>query len=225
MKRVLLFCCSILTLLLSCDVGVYRESLIHCYLEIDPSGEAISYKEASSVKVVLPTSMYAQCLQYEPTREEERVWKEKHQELSLQYSDIGFNAWTALDYPFIGCWAFPFKAFDVVSNADYDDVHLAGVSLNDIVEITYTTHKYFIETGYKHTDANRSVNDYSGDWVTKRLSELQPEDSIFMEAGYFSLRFVEQPTAAQSHTFTVTVEFEHGEPYSFSFDMDFPSAE
>ena len=174
---------------------------------------------------MLPTDMYAQCLQYEPTREKEKVWKERHQELSLQYGDIGFDTWTAVDYPSIGSWAFPFEVFDVISNADYDAGHPAGVSLNDIVEITYITHKPFIENGYKHTDASRPTNDYSGDKVTKRLSELQPEDAIFMEADSFLLSFVDLPTSAQSHTFTVTIEFENSEPYSFSFDMDFTSAE
>ncbi len=178
--------------------------------------------------------MYAQCYKYEPSKEEERAWKERHQELSLRYGDIGFNTWTAVDHPFIVTWAFPFEVFDVVSNADYDAAHPAGVSLNDIVEITYTTHKPFIENGYKHMievdgvmqlDKDRAINDYGGDKVTKKLSELQPEDAIFMEADSFSLSFVDQPTAAQNHTFTVTVEFENGEPYTFSFDMDFSTAE
>ena len=106
--------------------------------------------------------------------------------------------------------------------------------MNDIVEITYITHKPFIENGYKHMsevdgvmqfDRDRATNDYSGDKVTKKLSELQSEDAIFMEADSFLLSFVDLPTSAQSHTFTVTVEFEHSEPYSFSFDMDFTSAE
>ena len=79
--------------------------------------------------------------------------------------------------------------------------------------------------GVMQFDKDRAINDYGGDKVTKKLSEFQPEDAIFMEVDRFSLSFVDQPTAAQNHTFTVTVEFEHSEPYSFSFDMDFSTAE
>ena len=205
----------------------YRETYVAAYCKIFHPNEAEICLNGSSVQVEIPTYIYARRsgALWEPSNKEDDAMVEAYGELSKVYGDSGFNTWCAVDEPSLTSWAFPFEVFDVVSNADYDAAHPAGMSLNDIVEITYTTHKYFIENGYKHTDASRATNDYSGDKVTKKLSELQSEDAIFMEADSFSLRFVEQPTAAQSHTFTVTVEFEHGEPYSFSFDMDFPSAE
>lgn len=220
------------------EIYWFYESFIVAYVNVDYSEDVEVSRiplQSRCVSVIIPTEIHAHYVfdgfseRWKQDNPDWELWHERHRELSRKNGDVGFDrevdVTNYVHNPKVWNTDNLISTMYVVSNADYDDVHLAGVSMNDIVEITYSTHKPFIENGYKHTDANRSVNDYSGDWVTKRLSELQPEDSIFMEAGYFSLRFVEQPTAAQSHTFTVTIEFEHGEPYSFSFDMDFPSAE
>ena len=120
----------------------------------------------------------------------------------------------------------------IVSNADFDETHPAGTPLDDIVEITYNSYKHIIENDYTLPEG-RYWYGYCHSNETKLLSEFVKEDAIFMESRdfdsiyktSFKLGVVQDPTLAVNHTFTVTIEFENSEPYSFSFDMDFSSAE
>lgn len=226
--------------------GFFFESYVIEYVNIDYEGEPkIQCDAKNKVAVSLPTERYAFYVWdgiSDVWKQSHQNWAqlhERHRELSRKNGDIGFDQIIDLEVwgtTGVVVWNTDnvISAITITSSEDYDNTHPAGVSLNDIVQITYTTHKPFIENGYKHMievdgvlqfDKHRSTNDYSGDRVTKVLSELTPADAIFMDVDSFSLSFVNQPTSALNHTFSVTIDFEHSEPYSFSFDRNFASAE
>lgn len=216
-----ILCCSLL-LMCGCkhmfETGTFYESYISKYY-ITASQTANLGSSFTKGYIDIPVVLYASRGE---TSEELGV---RYKELSTRYGDTNFNSWVS--YPsFRPCsWAFPFSKFTIVSDADFDEDHLAGTPLDDIVNIIYTTHKPFVENNYKHVDIRRSSNDYSGYKETKRLSELTPEDAIFMEPKSILLGFPVNPTIAQTHHFTVTIHLEGQEPYSFELDADFSSAE
>lgn len=219
MKRVIVVC--ITMLLCGCDLvhwnETYLQSYTWAYCVIDDKSEAEVVIGGDKIFFSLPLEKYA-------IRDESSG---AYDELSRLYGDDNFNTWSywLVFGPKSNSWAFPFSTFEIVGVADFDDHHPAGALLNDVVEITYTTHKFFIENGYQHTDKGRASDDYSGNQVTKKLSELLPDDAIFMEPESFVLSFSSQPTIAQQNRFSLKVCLEGEEPYIVEFDMDFGASE
>lgn len=213
----------------------FYESLITVYENVDYGGvsEVLSFPSQRRVIVAMPTKIYAHYVWegYEWLKQNNpdwEIWHERHRELSRKNGDVGFNREEDVTNG-----AFMHRvwntdnlmtAMSIVSNADFDETHPAETPLDDIVEITYNSYKHIIENDYTLPEGCYWYG-YCHSNETKLLSEFVKEDAIFMMVDNFVLYFVDQPTAAQHHTFTVTVEFEHSEPYSFSFDMDFTSAE
>ena len=231
-------------------IDVLYESLITIYENVDYGGnvEVRSYPLQNRnhvVAVKIPTEVYAHYYlradgwneHFKQINPDWEIWHERHRELSRKNGDVGFDRYVDVSNgPFMHCvWNTDnlMTAMSIVSNADFDETHPAGTPLDDIVDITYYSYKSIIENDYALPEGRYCHSDchYS---VTKLLSEFESEDSLFMESTCsfwtineysFWLEVVQEPTLAMQHTFTVTIEFEHGEPYSFSFDMDFTSAE
>lgn len=229
------------------ETGYLFESFVTGYNNIDYNAKPeLRYISDHEIAVILPTEIYAYYAwegiseRWKQDNPDWEVWNERHRELSQKNGDVDFNQIINLEV-----WGHSVEVWNtdnlissitITSSADYDIAHPAGVSLNDIVEITYTTHKPFVENGYKHTivvdgveqvDKDRPTNDYSGDSVSCKLSEMQlPTDAILMSSDGFVLHFANQPTSAKSHIFTVIVEFEDRiVPYTFSFDINFSPVE
>lgn len=218
----------------------FRESFVEAYWNVDYSESANIEIEGyfGRFMVTLPRRVYAQQFyNREPETEEERLLQERFEELSEKNGDVGFDRWvsgTVDNLPDVWNTDNLISAISIVSNADFDESHLAGESLADIVQIEYCTHKQFIENGYEHQDEQRAVNDYTGDVVTKLLSEFSKEDSLFMDVNFYEygnsignrFTFVQKPTLSMLHTITMTIEFEDRiVPYKFSFDIDFTPVE
>lgn len=207
----------------------YYESFVRRYWIIDKQDTAIVETSKSFVLIKLPHRVYARPTPFRGDNlMEQELQVERFDELSKRYGDINFNRWVSSEDSWLGTsWAFPFAVFEVVSNLDFDEQHPAGTPLNDVMTIRYYTYKLYIENGYKHTDERAiASNDYSGDWVTKPLSEFVPEDAIFMAPDYaFELYFVTTPTNEQHHHLTLTVGLEGEDPYTVEFDMDFGGSE
>lgn len=213
----------IMILFCGCDIHwneSFSKSFIMDYFVIDCDGthEVFIYDDSAAI-VKLPLELYAHC-SYGNTL------VERHSELSIRYKDNGFNRWVS-EGDTKSSWALPFEVLTVTSSVDFDEHHLAGTPLNDLMTIKYYTYRLYIENGYKHTDERaKTSNDYSGDWVTKPLSEFVPEDAIFMAPEYaFELYFVATPTNEQHHHLTLTVGLEGEDPYTVEFDMDFGGSE
>ena len=219
------------------ETGFLFESYVTEYNNIDYDEEPKLYNTSDhKIAVVLPTETYAYYAwdgiseRWKQDNPDWELWHARHCELSQKNGDVAFNQIVNLEVwdHSVSVWNTDnlISAITIISNADYDSKHPAGASLNDAVEIVYRTHKPFIENGYKHkiivdgveqVDKDRPTNDYSGDVVSCKLSEMQlPADAILMSSDGFNLHFINQPASAKSHTFTVTIEFEYGEPYSFT---------
>ncbi len=194
---------------------IFRHSFIEKYCVIKTTSNAeteLYFGDNNDVRVKLPNRVYVM------------PHNTGHKELSDLYGDVGFGR--MVPHPegiFTSSWAFPFNTFEVVSDSDFDEHHPAGTPLNDLITITYYTYKLYIENGYKHTDGRGG---YSGDWITKPLSELVPEDAIFMDPfELMKLRFNTTSTTAGVHHLTLTVSMENSKYYEVEFDMDFGGSE
>ena len=212
--------------------NVYFKSFIYRYDDIDYSKQPQVQKASwKTVRVELPSTIYAR---QNVWGYEDVEWQEshtKHQELSQRNGDVNFDTWAYdSDDAFVDIclchtvWNTdnPFSAITIVSDADFDDEHPAGTPLDDLVDIKYYTYRLYIENGYKHTDERAMTsNDYSGDWVTKRLSDWTLEDFMFMDTELFLLTVTTNPTIEQQHHLTVTIDIDGKDPYTFEFDLDF----
>jgi hypothetical protein len=109
-------------------------------------------------------------------------------------------------------------AINVTSDADYDNDHPAGSSLNDIFTLCGRSNQTYIDGGYIETDEC---------YIEKNLSEITAEDLIFSTSGsHYSvgiagLRLDALPTLSKVHNFTITVTFERGKVFSETIEMVF----
>lgn len=224
-------------MLLLGEGDVFFSSYVLEYQDIDYQGEAVLHNRIGRVAIDLPRKLYARQNVWQSDAPEQVELHTKHQELSHRNGDVGFDTWGWGDsdsYPHVHVWNTDnlITSITVVSDADFDTDHPAGVNLGDIIEIAYTTHKPFIDNGYKHLDSSRAINDYSGYERRKLLVDFTSEDSLFTDSKHsyvadfdyqrcaFELQFTEFPTQSTCHTLTVTFNFERG-PYTIEFDMNF----
>ncbi len=123
---------------------------------------------------------------------------------------------------------YSFVSLDIVSDADYDEAHLAGSSLADIFIFDAYSSKPYIESGYekyKFVDALGDTVAYEFYPIRKNAAELTPDDFILLLGGgdkiQVWLHFESLPTLSKEHTFTVTFTDERGETFSDSIEMTF----
>ena len=215
---------------------VFCSSYVLAYEDIDYQGETILFSYGAIATIDLPRKLYARQNIWQSDRTYDVELHKKHQELSHRNGDVGFDTWgwgTSDSYPHATVWNTDnlITSIVVVSDADFDTDHPAGVNLGDIIEIAYTTHKPFIDNGYKHLDRARAINDYTGYQQRKLLVDFTSEDSLFTDSEHFyvaldnqkcafELYFMKLPTQNMLHTISVTFNFERG-PYTVEFDMDF----
>ncbi len=243
MRRYMILILSVVPFLLSgCTLllgegDVFFSSYVLEYHDIDYQGEAVLHNSIGRVAIDLPRKLYARQNVWQSDAPEQVELHTKHQELSHRNGDVGFDTWEwgeSDSYPHVYVWNTDnlITSITVVSDADFDPDHPAGVNLGDIIEIAYTTHKPFIDNGYKHPDNSMASNDYSGYKRKELLVDFTSEDSLFTDSKHFyvadfdyqrcafELQFTEFPTQSTRHTLTVTFNFERG-PYTIEFDMNF----
>lgn len=118
-------------------------------------------------------------------------------------------------------------SLDVTSDTDWDDVHPAGTSLNDIITFSSNTPKYYIQNGYQG-ELSFDYND-SFSWQTMPLSEME-ENDFHLTMNYFVQRisgndtylfFDSEPTSEKNHTITVTLHLDDGRTIQDSVDCSF----
>ncbi len=243
MKKYMILILSAVSLLLSgCELlfsegDVFQSSYVLEYQDIDYQGEAVVYKPGGRLRIDLPRKLHSRQNIWQSDDAESVRLHEKHQELSHRNGDVGFNKWgwfKGSDYSFATVWNTDnlITSITAVSDTDFDTDHPAGANLGDIIEITYITHKPFIDNGYKHLDSSRATSDYSGYERRKLLVDFTSEDSLFTESKHydafnfdylkcaFQIFFMELPTQNMHHTISLTFNFERG-PYTVEFELDF----
>jgi len=140
-------------------------------------------------------------------------------------------------------------SIEVSSDNDFDDIHPAGTSLNDLVMFLAVSPKKYIDSGYKNiynwkkgnhepatdryfysyydqfADTDKNVPYHP---VEKMVSDLNTEDLILLGNGVYSvdwilflLRFNTLPTENKTHNITVTLTTDEGEVFSDTINMVF----
>ena len=116
--------------------------------------------------------------------------------LTRMYHDTAWRGTTNYRYPPV---AYPVSAISVVSDADFDDAHLAGSELIDIANIYSGSYALFVLNGYNGRYPQE-------DFLKPFCEYTQQERSLWNGASvgiYFPL-----PTLSRTHNFTVTFSFE-----------------
>ena len=114
---------------------------------------------------------------------------------------------------------------NVTSNADFDEQHLAGTSLNDIILFMGMSIHPFLESNYVYShnwdekpeglkDEKYSFAQSFHSPVTGLLSELKPEDMIMLSEIVGFLHFEKNPTLSKTHELTITVTLDNGNTLS-----------
>ncbi len=165
--------------------------------------------------------------------------KVRFDSLSLKHKDTSFNqivlssdACAANPHNYL---AFDLLSINVTSNADFDEQHPAGSSLNDVVQFIAYSPITFIKSGYQYTAPE---SDYLERWkeekllINKQLSQCTAADFILilgkqdnsiccdtaLPCCYLVVNNL--PTLAQQHTLTVTVVGDDNKTWEASIDMD-----
>lgn len=144
-------------------------------------------------------------------------------DLSYETNNTGFQ-----------CWEHDVRSIEVVSDADFDEQHRAGQSLNDIIRFISTSPKKFIDSGYKDMFdwENNPQNTYVGmigkpqrncyHPIDKLLSQMGVDEMIMLPdyiIGYFI--FEKAPTLASDHHLTATFNLCNGQTIVAEIDETF----
>ena len=98
-------------------------------------------------------------------------------------------------------------AIDVVTNKDFDEGHLAGSKLNDILFYDQSLDRY----SYLQDKEYQKEKLYSGigsckDFEPRRLG-LIPENPVYLMESNFVIRFDHAPTTPGTYEFTIKFTF------------------
>ena len=100
---------------------------------------------------------------------------------------------------------------NITSSDDFDDEHLAGSTLNDVIQINYTELQQFINTEYnpEHLSVKHialSGFDYAGELV---------------QYGTDSFEFIKEPSIKRRHELTISITFGDKKTLSTKLKYDF----
>jgi hypothetical protein len=194
--------------------GTFSKNYVNAYIEPKLSDTMTSWyietweRERGSFKLEQPSLMLVfgfNTPEEDIIRERlypEELWypQEKvyqFRELAKKNNDTCFNR----DGSFGGCLVDPVESINIVSDSDYDDVHPAGTSLNDIIYIEFRSATEFVASGY--TDEKYDTKKHPYD-----LLEIEPltqflEKKRNLVDGFFGFIFHHLPTKASEHNFTI----------------------
>ena len=122
-------------------------------------------------------------------------------------------------------WDITPVSIDIVSNADYDETHPAGTSLNDITLFTTFSPYPFIKNGYtgkKFVKNKKTLDKYTQDDFKLIFCVAEaPIYSYIDEDNYGCLSFTTEPTVNKEHTLTITIKDDYGRTFSDTTTVKF----
>ncbi len=222
MKRILLFLVAFC--LLGCDPTVktaFLRSYVMYYYDVEKI-KLVGWADQKAMRILFTNPLPVG--NYQSTGNE----KKAYDALCVKHNDMTYNRdfiiWDNGPHE-TKCLAVDFVSIDFVSDADFDDEHLAGSSLSDIIRFDTYSLKPYIESGYK------PIADVNYDYfsiVEGLLSELAPNNLLtllghpYYNGAEIELSFIREPTLEKTHTFTVTMTPDDGrEPFTASIEMTF----
>lgn len=146
--------------------------------------------------------------------------------LCNMYNDISFNKEIV---PFTyRAFAYPFDKITMSCNADFDDNHKAGASLDDIVKIKFESLWDYINNGYeypeeykKYEESASGLSVYGVVPYELYLSEVNSSNSKLITPGYHNhIIFTSSPTTPGEYTFTLELTT-NGETFTTTFTHKF----
>lgn len=135
--------------------------------------------------------------------------------------------------PFMNTAVFnTFRAMELTSDSDFDDLHKAGAPLNDLVNFAGASPYEFISRGYRSSDAWKDAGlgfyfedkvfyyNYGYEPVYGPLSTLDANGLRWIDP-LFYLEFASQPTLSKIHNLTLTVTDNTGKTLTATWQQTF----
>ncbi len=121
-----------------------------------------------------------------------------------------------------------FVDIDITCSPAYDDAHPDGSSVADIVKVTFTTLKPFIDAGYKYTQNNSEWNCGLACYThpnyyhyVKMMNEMTARDMILL-GPTMNLEFVTPPATQRIYTLVLTMVTDEGDVYTNRMTVQMP---
>ncbi len=219
MKQI--FILVILCSLISCN----QEIRLHSIFSYDYTSYVYSYHIVDSMYLEKISSnnfkIYFRQSAVPINRESNKV---EYDSLGMKHEDMNYNKSIVRSTP-----NFPhnYLAFDLLSiiltsNSDFDEQHLAGSPLNDIVQYTAYSPYPFIKSNYslpnEITKIDKCLEECTlNDFI---LTLGQEENLTAIHIPCCCLTIKQAPTLSKLHTITVTILDDAGNTWEASIDMD-----
>ena len=149
--------------------------------------------------------------------------KERHSYFSNLYGDTSYTGYTfKINSPAL---AYPFDKITMSCHSDFDDEHLAGEPLDDIVKLKFGSFWEFIQNGYEYPESCEKpeiVDSASTGEIlhTYLLSEIGRENSKLISLRKPIIHFTSSPATPGKYTFTLELTT-NGETLTTTFTQTF----
>lgn len=154
--------------------------------------------------------------QFEDWEERERLFDS----IMVRYGDTTYNREVYIEGN--RALAMSVNSISVFSDADYDEKHLAGSDLSDIVLFDGTVFGPYVLNKYP-SDRYRQYYDDHDYQIKKLLTNFRPEDYHLWKDYGFSLEFP-QPSLSKQHHITITIATDI-KKFEVEVDIDFDKVE
>lgn len=222
MKRIILLLITALSLG-SCDSArkAFLRSYVMEYYDAE-SIELLGWPQNKEMRIMFTN--YKTIGNYESTGAERKAYDalcEKHNDMTYNRN---FPVW---DHGRIvtSSLGIDFVSIEIVSDADFDDLHPVGESLGDIVRFSSYSLRPYVDSGYT-LEANANL--YGFTVIGGLLSEISSNNTLTLlgrpwigEQAELELWLESDPTLSKTHTFTVTMTADDGRVFSDSIEMIF----
>ena len=225
---------AICLLLFSCDKVTERisPSYVCQYNEF----KKISASQIDNGAIVVGVNGFSMFYNIDSQGEEKRIFDS----LCVKHNDLSYNKEiryiVALPNQYLAC---DFTSINVTSDADFDDLHPMGSSLNDIFRfMSWSPYRYILD-GYRYYEEKAKKvskyfkNYYGNDWfdyskrscnypVDKMACDIDPDDMTLLgEISICVLKAESNPTISKQHNLTITLTADNGKTYSTTLFAEF----